>query len=106
MTTSSRRNFVTRFLGALGLVGASAIPEKAFAQTPEKRWQPAFHPEDAWYEDIPGIHRFVFDTITPEGLSSALGFATTYLDATKNKYSIKDSDSAIIVIVRNRSTRF
>ena len=104
----ARRKFVTRFFAAVGLAGSAAAGlEAAGAQTvSDSRWVAAHHPEDEWYDKVPGIHRFVFDTISPDGLSQSLGFAGTYLDANKSKYSLKDSDSAIIVIVRNRSTRF
>jgi hypothetical protein len=105
----ARRKFVTRFSAALGLAGASAVArvKTAGAQTGSAtRWQGASHPLDEWYDEIPGIHRFVFDTISPEGLSQSLGFAGTYLDTNKSKYGLKDGDNAIIIICRNRSTRF
>ena len=35
-----------------------------------------------------------------------MGFAGTFLEASKSGYGLKDNDSAIILIVRNRSTRF
>ncbi len=98
-----RRTFVGRFFAALGLAGTASAQSQPVS---EARWQAATHPEDAWYDQIPGMHRFVFDTISPDGLSQSLGFANTYLDANKSKYGLKDSDNAIIIIVRNRSTRF
>jgi len=104
--TLARRTFVGRFWAAIGLTGTATALQ---AQTPtasEARWQAAHHPEDEWYDKVPGVHRFVFDTISPEGLSSALGFASTYLLTSSSKYGLKDSDHAMIVIVRNRSTRF
>ena len=95
--TLARRKFVTRFCAALGLVGtAAARGETAHAQTvSESRWQAAHHPEDAWYDTIPGVHRFVFDTISPDGMSASLGFANTFLDANKTGYGLKDSDADI-----------
>ena len=104
----ARRSFVTRGLAALGLAGsATAAVEAAPAQSAaEGRWQGAKHAEDEWYDKVPGIHRFVFDTISPDGFQSSLMFAGTYLDANKNKYGLQDSDNAIIIIARNRSTRF
>jgi intracellular sulfur oxidation DsrE/DsrF family protein len=104
----ARRKFVTRIGAALGLVSAAASGLEA--QSPqaasEPRWQGARHPNDDWYDKIPGVHRFVFDTISPDGVSRALRFAGTYLDANKNGYGLKDGDSALILIVRNRSTEF
>lgn len=104
----ARRRFVTRLGAAFGLVtAAGATGQGAPAQTAsEARWQAARHPNDAWYDNVPGVHRFVFDTISPDGLSRAMGFANTFLEANKTGYGLKDSDSAVILIVRNRSTRF
>lgn len=104
----ARRKFVARLGAAFGLVSATGATLQAapFQTSPEARWQGAKHPADAWYDNIPGVHRFVFDTISPEGLSRAMGFANTFLEASKSGYGLKDSDAAIILIVRNRSTRF
>lgn len=107
-TETTRRRFVTRFWAALGLAGAVASTglEAQAQSTSEARWQSARHPEDEWYDKIPGVHRFVFDTISADGLSQSLGFASTFLEQSGAKYGLKDSDHAMIVIVRNRSTRF
>jgi hypothetical protein len=103
----ARRRFVSRLFAAVGLTAAGTrVAEARTAVPAEGRWQGASHPEDEWYDKIPGIHRFVFDTISPDGLSRALGFAGTYLEVNKSKYGLKDSDSAMIVICRHRSTRF
>jgi intracellular sulfur oxidation DsrE/DsrF family protein len=104
----ARRRFVSRLFAAVGLTGAAStgLAEARTSAAAEGRWQGASHPEDEWYDKIPGIHRFVFDTISPDGVSRALGFAGTYLEVNKSKYGLKDSDSAMIVICRNRSTRF
>lgn len=106
--TLARRKFVTRIGAAFGLVtAAGSVAQATPAQTNSSaRWQATVHPADAWYDNIPGGHRFVFDTISPDGLSRAMGFASTFLEASKSGYGLKDSDSAIILIVRNRSTRF
>src|SRR5689334_15582517 len=86
--TVARRGFLTRFTAALGLGGATVLTsEAAQAQAPTKsegRWQGASHPEDAWYDKVPGIHRFVFDTISPEGLLQSMGFAGTFMETNKS----------------------
>src|SRR5437868_3700871 len=88
MSTLERRTFVTRFLAAVGLAGSAATGLKAATpqSAPAARWQGALHSEDEWYDKIPGIHRFVFDTISPDGLSQSMGFASTYLAQNKAKY--------------------
>src|SRR5215475_10003481 len=104
----ARRRFVSRLFAAVGLTaaGTGMTEARTSAAPAEGRWQGASHPEDEWYDKVPGIHRFVFDTVSPDGVSRALGFASTYLEVNKSKYGLKDSDNAMIVIVRNRSTRF
>ena len=104
----ARRSFLTRLTTALGLGGASALhAAPAAAQSnPEGRWQAARHPEDAWYDKIPGVHRFVFDTISADGLAQSMGFANTFMETNKTGYALSDSDCAVVLIVRNRSTRF
>src|SRR5262245_5148519 len=103
----ARRGFLTRLSAALGFGGAAVLSgETAQAQSATERWQPARHPEDAWYDKIPGVHRFVFDTISPEGLDRSIGFAGTFMETNKSGYGLSDNDAAVVVIVRNRSTRF
>jgi intracellular sulfur oxidation DsrE/DsrF family protein len=105
--TVARRSFLARLSAAFGLGSAVVLGgTEVQAQSNSERWQGARHAEDAWYDQIPGVHRFVFDTISPEGLNQSMGFASTYLETNKTGYGLNDSDSAVIVIVRNRSTRF
>jgi hypothetical protein len=92
---------------ALGFGGAGAgYAAPAAAQSTEGRWQAARHPQDEWYDKVPGVHRFVFDTISPEGLSQSMGFANTFMESSKTGYDLTDNDCAVVLIVRNRSTRF
>ena len=105
--TLARRKFITRLATAFGLAGAATAAHAEPVQAaPPATWQGARHPEDAWYDDTPAVHRFVFDTTSPETLDRAMGYADTFLNATKSGYGLKDSDSAVIIIVRHRSTRF
>ena len=81
---------------AIAAIGSPSI-------TARRRWQAARHPEDAWYDKIPGVHRFVFDTISPDGLSQSMGFANTFMETNKTGYSLADNDCAVVLIVRNRA---
>ena len=108
----ARRAFVT----GLG-VGAAAIGAglAACANADEKpapaavaapaRWQPASDAQDDWME-LPGKHRIVFDSLSPDGAGHALVFASNYLQASKDGYKLEPSDLATIVIMRHFATPF
>ena len=101
-----------RFLGRLGLgagvVGAAvAGSSAAMAQVAgDASWRPARHEQDDWLEKIPGKHRFVFDTTTPEAVNLALQFGNNYFTTNRQAYGLQDSDIAVLFIVRHKSTSF
>ena len=70
------------------------------------RWQAARHEEDAWFDQIPGKHRLVFDTTTPDGANWAATFANNYYTANGSGYGLKDADLAVIIVMRHNSTSF
>src|SRR6516164_5332770 len=104
----ARRAFLTRLGAGVSMLGATAaIAPSAGAQSASsERWQPARHELDDWYDKIPGKHRFVFDTISPEGLATGLQFAGNFFEANKTGYGLTDSDTALLVVVRHKSTAF
>jgi intracellular sulfur oxidation DsrE/DsrF family protein len=55
---------------------------------------------------LPGKHRLVFDTTTPEGIAEAILFANNFLIANRSEYGLQNSDMAIVIIARHRSTPF
>ena len=61
-------------------------------------WQAARHEEDAWLDQIPGKHRLVFDTTTPDGANWAATFANNYYTANGSGYGLKDADLAVIIV--------
>jgi intracellular sulfur oxidation DsrE/DsrF family protein len=104
----ARRLFLTRLGAGAGIVGVSlAHSQGAAAETSaDAPWRPARHAQDDWYEKIPGVHRFVFDTTTPEGMGLALRFADNYYAANQEAYGLKESDLAVVFIARHRATEF
>ncbi len=73
--TLARRSFLSKFGIGLTAGGATLGGRIASAQTPSNdggHWQPARHSLDDWLDQIPGKHRFVLDTTTPEGFGGAL----------------------------------
>src|SRR5438132_1873217 len=95
----ARRLFLARLGSGVSIlgVGAAAVPSVAAQSGANEKWQPARHELDDWYDKVPGKHRFVFDTITPDGLSMGLQFANNFFEANKNSYRLTDTDSAIVV---------
>jgi intracellular sulfur oxidation DsrE/DsrF family protein len=101
-----RRSFLTYLkAGAAALaVGSSALAqEKPAAAT---RWEPARHDKDNWLDELPGKHRLIFDTTTPEGVGDAMLFASNFLTVNRSEYGLQESDLAVIIVMRHRSTPF
>jgi intracellular sulfur oxidation DsrE/DsrF family protein len=103
----ARRSFLVRLGTGAGVLCATDISSPLAAQSaPDARWRPARHSQDDWYDQIPGQHRFVFDTTTPEGMALALRFANNYFMANHSAYGLKDSDLAVVIVARHKSTPF
>jgi intracellular sulfur oxidation DsrE/DsrF family protein len=77
--------------------------EKAIATTP---WKPARHKKDDWLDQVSVKHRMVFDTITPDTLGLTLAFAGNFFRTNQREYGLGNSDLAVVIIVRHRSTPF
>lgn len=103
----ARRSFLVRLAAGAGVLCAAEISSPVAAQpAPDTRWRPTPHPQDDWYDKIPGQHRFLFDSTTPEGMALALRFANNYFTANESAYGLKDSDLAVVIVARHKSTPF
>jgi intracellular sulfur oxidation DsrE/DsrF family protein len=104
----ARRSFLTRFGAGAAILGAGVteVPSAAAQAAADAPWRPARHPQDDWYDKIPGVHRFVFDTSSAEGIGWALQFATNYFNMNQDAYGLKDSDLAVIIVARHKATSF
>jgi intracellular sulfur oxidation DsrE/DsrF family protein len=106
----SEKRFLSPFArrGFLGLLGATVagIPAASAQSSGGAAFTPARHEQDDWYDQLPGKHRFIFDTISPEGLSQGLAFASNYFEGNKNGYGLQDSDLAVVIVLRHKSTAF
>ena len=103
-----RRWFLSRLgIGVAGLGGgvASAAPQ-AQAAPAGGAWKPARHAQDDWLDQVPGSHRLIFDTTTPQGFGQVLLFVNNYLNANKNGYNLQDADLAVVVVVRHQSVSY
>jgi intracellular sulfur oxidation DsrE/DsrF family protein len=100
-----RRWFLSRF--ALGVAGSAIAGETAHAQSiGATDWKPTAHKIDDWLDQIPGKHRLVIDTATPDGFGSALPFLNNYFNVSQSAYGLEDKDSAVVLIARHRATLF
>jgi hypothetical protein len=94
------------FLGSLGAAFALKPPELPAQSFAASSWEPARHSEDDWLDKVPGKHRLVFDTTTPEGFGAALRFSNNFFDVNKNAYGLDYSDVALVIVARHNSTAF
>jgi intracellular sulfur oxidation DsrE/DsrF family protein len=104
----ARRKFLARMGVGAGVVGASVIssPATEAQVAADPSWRPSRHTQDDWYDKIPGVHRFLLDTSTGESMGWALQFATNYFTANLEAYGLKESDLAVIIVARHKSTSF
>ena len=103
----ARRFFLSRFGIGASVVGATlAGTAAAKPEAEDSRWQSTRHAKDDWFDQIPGQHRLVFDTTTPEGMVAALQFANNFYTANQNEYGLGEKDLAVVVVARHKSTSF
>ena len=108
-SSSERRSFLTRLSAGFTALAATVVAGGATAQgqsSAAANWQPVRHEKDDWLDKIPGKHRMVFDTTKYEGFGEAIAFANNYLRTSRTEYSLQNSDMAVLIIARSRSTQF
>ena len=106
----ARRSFLSQLgTGATTLFGAALAGGAATLQAQSAssgRFQPSLHTQDEWLDKLPGKHRFIFDTTTPDGFGAALLYANNYFLANQTGYGLADSDLAVVIVARHFSTLF
>jgi hypothetical protein len=107
-SSMARRLFLARLGAGVGVAGATVVgsPAAVAQVAAEVPWKPARHAQDDWFDKIPGQHRFVFDTNTPDGMALALQFGGNYFTANRDAYGLQDSDLAVVIVARHKSTSF
>jgi len=104
-----RRSFLTRFNAGAAAIAALAVGGVARAQVksaPVTRWEPARHDNDNWMDALPGKHRLIIDTTSPDGFRDGLLFASNFILANRNDYGLQNQDLAVIVVARHISTGY
>jgi intracellular sulfur oxidation DsrE/DsrF family protein len=109
VSAPERRSFLTRLSAGVaafaGIMSASAAVAQCQSPT-VARWQPERHEKDDWLDKLPGKHRFVFDTTTPEGIGQAIVFASNFIRVNQSDYGVANNELAVIIVARSRSTPF
>ncbi len=101
-TPLERRSFLSRLaLGAAAFGSTFALPASANAEPPRRS---SGHPEDAWLDDLKGMHKLIYDSTTAESGFNAWFYARNFLTANALGYKMKDSDCSVVVSVRHFST--
>jgi intracellular sulfur oxidation DsrE/DsrF family protein len=104
---NERRTFLSRLAAGAAFVGGLLRGEPASAQSPRPGdWQPARHTKDDWLDQLPGGHRFIFDSTSPLGFGGALLFANNFFLANQNGYGLGNGDAAVVIVARHHSTCF
>lgn len=106
---SERRSFLNRFNAGAAAIAALAAGRVAMAQVesaPAARFEPTRHAKDDWMDELPGKHRLLIDTTTPDGFRDGLLFASNFMLANRNDYGLQNQDVAVIVVARHISTGY
>ena len=103
-----RRSFLSRLAAGAAIVGGTVFGSRPAAaqSTGAPSWRPARHTQDDWFDQIPGSHRFIIDTTSPEGLGSSLLFANNFFVANQAGYGLGNADAAVVIVMRHNSTAF
>jgi len=106
---TARRWFLARLGTGLTFAGGTFVAGAAAAEAqsaPDGKWTPDRHTQDAWLDQLSGKHRFVFDTTSSQGLANAMLYVNNYYNANQSGYGLRDSDLAVVIVVRHDSTAY
>jgi intracellular sulfur oxidation DsrE/DsrF family protein len=104
-----RRSFLSRLgagAAAFGTVCAAGVSPAQAQSRGGSSWQPRRHSEDDWFDELPGVHRFIFDNYHTQGFGQAMRFANNFINVNKNDYGVDSSDIAVVIVARSISTAF
>jgi intracellular sulfur oxidation DsrE/DsrF family protein len=104
-----RRSFLSKLAAGAAIVGSTVFgsrPASAQSSGGAAPWRPARHSQDDWLDQIPGTHRFILDTTSPQGLGSSVIFTNNFFIASQNGYGLGNADAAVVIVLRHNSTAF
>ena len=89
-----RRAFLSQLTGSMAFAGAAVQPPAASAPAAAGAFTPVRHDLDAWYAQVPGRHRVVFDTWLADHFNLAVAFANNQFRVNRDAYGLADADPA------------
>ena len=104
--TMLRRAFFSRFPAAAAFAGFGSIQTPPPSPPATSRFEPARHPQDDWFDQVPGRHRVCFDTWLAAKFDEAVAFAGNYIRANASGYGLDAHDLAVVIVVRHRTAPF
>ena len=101
-----RRSFFAQLTTGMAAFGAAfaASPAQAQRVAEDDRWEAERHPQDDWFDQIPGKHRYFFDTSSANGAGEAITFTSNYFAGNKSGYGLEPADLAVVICLRHSST--
>jgi len=108
-TPVARRSFLSRFGAGMTMLGATIAAGESAAEAQSAgsgTWQPGRHAQDDWLDQVPGRHRFVFDSTSPAGFGAALLYANNFFLANQAGYGLGNAEAAVVIVARHNSTQF
>ena len=98
-----RRSFLSRFGGVAAVLGFTAPSQAAPAGRP---FEAARHAEDEWLQQLPGVHRVIFDTWTAAKFAEGVLFAGNYAHTNMDAYKLTEKDFALVICTRHNTAPF
>lgn len=103
--TVPRRSLLAN-VGVAAVAGLAASAASAQDSANRNDFEPQRHAQDAWLGQLPGSHRVIIDSSSPQGGGSAVWYASNILNAHEEAYEGTPADYAMVVCFRHMSTPF
>ena len=109
-----RRGFVSHLAAAGAAFAALWVPRDARAQrrgtSGDERGRGGERPlvrheQDAWLDALTGVHRQVYDIVSPTGVIG-IAFARNFLTANNEGYGLADKDISVVVSLRHTAIAY
>lgn len=105
---------MSRLAAAAAALAAAGIPSRAGSQSPVRtegspeagtKRPLVLHEQDRWLDALTGMHRQVYDIVTPAG-TIGIAFARNFLTANAEGYGLTDADSSVVVSFRHSAVYY
>lgn len=93
-------------LAGAGMAAACAKTPRDGTAAPQGDWKPSPEKLDAWLDKAGTRHRMMFDSVSGDGGSEALGFANNFIHVNEADYGLKAAQLGVVIIFRHMSTPF